>query len=291
MIEYISQLEGEVAAKASEVNDLKMENRALAEENARFRALAEKLLRHQAFHPFLDELSRDPALAESLSKMAQGPSTQSQAPDTKDVDPYSTHTQSFVPQDNQHVGMALVPEPQVDFSSLNIGGNGSWVMQQAHGLPMFQPQVFAVLEVPEPEPLDLTAIAGKGEPVLASFDEEKADYPELEVPSTIKDDVPSIPESKAAVEPTDEEKEWDFPEDDESVALYANTRSTPKPASSESPIPFAIATAALTEKPHFELIVMSEEHNTRLQERLEKMIAKLDVTCNRIAVLTARFNL
>src|SRR5215469_4359013 len=234
-----------------------MENRALAEENARYRALAEKLLRHQAFHPFLDELSRDPALAESLSKMAQGPSTQSQAPDTKDVDPYSAQNQSFVPQDNQHVGMALVPEPQVDFSSLNIGGNGNWVMQQAHGLPMFQqPQVFAVLEVPEPEPLDFSAITGKGEPVLSAFDEEKADYPELETPSTIKDDVPSVLESKTA-EPTDEEKEWDFPEDDESVALYANTRSTPKPASSESS--FAGTIALLNEKPHFELVIVSDE--------------------------------
>ena len=287
MTEYISQLEGEVAAKASEVNDLKMENRALAEENARYRAFAEKLLRHQAFHPFLDELSRDPAFAESLSKMAQGPSTQSH--DAKDVDPYSAQSQSFLPQDNQHVGMAIVPEPQVDFSSLNIGGNGNWVMQQAHGLPMFQqPQVFAVLEVPEPEPLDLSAITGKGEPVLATFDEEKADYPELEAPSTVKADVPSVPESKTA-QPADEEKEWDFPEDDDSVALYANTRSTPKPASSESST--LIAVAALTEKPHFELVVVSEEHNVRLQERLEKMIAKLDVTCNRIAALTSRFNL
>jgi len=286
LAEYISQLEGEVAAKNSEVNDLKIQNRALAEENARFRALAEKLLRHQAFHPFLDELSRDPALADSLSKMGQGPSTQSQA---KDVDPYSVQSQSFVPQDNQHVGMALVPEPQVDFSSLNIGGNGNWVMQQAHGLPMFQqPQVFAVLEVPEPEPLDLSAITGKGEPVLSTFDEEKADYPELEAPSTIKDDVPSVPETKSA-EPNDEEKEWDFPEDDDSVALYVNTRSNPKPVSSESPTPITIA--ALTEKPQFELVVVSEQHNARLQERLEKMIAKLDVTCNRIASLTARFNL
>lgn len=205
------------------------------------------------------------------------------------MDPYSVQGQSFLPQDNQHVGMALIPEPQVDLSSLNIGGNGNWIMQQARGMPMFQqPQVFAVLEVPEPEPLDLSAITGKGEPVLATFDEEKADYPELEAPSTIKDDLPSVPEPKPT-EPVDEEHEWDFAEDDDSVALYANTRSTPKPVSLESSTPIAIAT--LNEKPQFELVVVSEEHNMRLQERLEKRIAKLDVTCNRIASLTARFNL
>jgi len=220
--------------------------------------------------------------------MAQGSSAASQPSQAKDMDPYSAQSQSFIPQDNQHVGMAFVPEPQIDYASLNIGGNGSWAIQP-HGLPMFQqPQVFAVLELPEPEPLDLSAISGKGEPVLSTIDEEKADHPELEAPSTIKDDVPTVPESKAA-EPADEEQEWDFPEDDDSVALYASTRSSPKLASPESPTPVAVA--SLTEKPHFELVVVSEERNARLQERLEKMVAKLDVTCNRIAALTARFNL
>jgi len=257
-----------------------MQNRALTEENARFRNLAEKLLRHPAFHPFLDELSRDPALADSLSKVAVAalPVQQQQ----KDIDPYAA-AQPFLPQqDNQHVGMALVPEPQLDFASLNLGGNGSWAMQQQHGLPMFQqPQVFAVLEVPEPEPLDLTAISGKGEPALPCV-EEKASYPEIEMPSTIKEDLPAAPVK--ASEPA-EEQEWNFPEDDETVALYANTR---RPATSEPSDPVTID---LSQKPHFELVLITEEDNKRLQERLDKMVARLDATVSRISNLTSRFDL
>ena len=260
-----------------------MQNRALTEENARFRNLAEKLLRHPAFHPFLDELSRDPALADSLSKVA-GSAVPAQQQQQKDVDPYSA-SQQFLPQQrNQHVGMALVPEPQLDFASLNLGGNGNWTMQQQHGLPMFQqPQVFAVLEVPEPEPLDLTAISGKGEPALPCVEGEKASYPEIETPSTIKEDLPAAPVK--ANDPVEEQKEWDFPEDDESVALYANTRRSTVCEPSEP------ATIDLSEKPHFELVLITEEDNKRLQERLEKTVAKLDLTVSRISNLTSRFDL
>src|ERR1700759_4238111 len=69
-IEYISQLEGEVAAKTNEAAEYKRMNSALMQENARYKLLAEKLLAHSAFHPFLEELSRDPALAETLSSVS-----------------------------------------------------------------------------------------------------------------------------------------------------------------------------------------------------------------------------
>lgn len=259
-----------------------MQNRALTEENARFRSLAEKLLRHPAFHPFLDELSRDPALAESLSKMT-GASVAPQQQQHKDVDPYSASQQFIQQQENQHVGMALMPEPQLDFASLNLGGNGNWAMQQPRGMPMFQqPQVFAVLELPEPEPLDLSAISGKAEPALPSIEEEKADYPEIEMPSTIKEDLPAAP---VKAEDPKEEQQWNFPEDDESCALFANTS---RPSSTAPTEP---ATIDLTQKPHFELVLITEEDNKRLEQRLDKMVAKIDVTVGRIAHMTASFDL
>lgn len=199
----------------------------------------------------------------------------------KDVDPYAA--QQFLPQDSQHVGMALVPEPSLDFSSLNLGGNG-WGMQQGHGLPMFQqPQVFAVLELPEPEPLDLSAISGKSEPTLPTIDEEKAEYPELETPATIKEDLPA-PVDVKAVDEQKEEEAWTFDESDESVALFANTSRSTVPKSSEP------ATLDLSQKPHFELVLVSEEENMRLQERLDKMVAKVDVTVSRIANMISGFD-
>ena len=45
--------------KVNEANELRSQNRLLMEENARSRAFIERLLRHQAFTPFLEELSRD----------------------------------------------------------------------------------------------------------------------------------------------------------------------------------------------------------------------------------------
>ena len=46
------------------------------EENARSREFIERLLRHPAFHPFLDDLSRDPAIVEAASqkKLSSKPS-------------------------------------------------------------------------------------------------------------------------------------------------------------------------------------------------------------------------
>lgn len=268
--EYIGQLESEIAAKTQEAADLKVENRALIEENARFRSLAEKLLRHPAFHPFLDEMSRDPALAESL-KMA-GSSMQ------KDLDPYA---QQFV-QENQHVGMALVPEPQLDFSALNLGGNPNWNVQRAHGLPMFhQPQVFAVLELPQPEPqsLDLEAMSGKTESALPTLEEEKAEYPEIEERETVKEDVPAPVQAVEA-----EEQEWSFDPADESVALFANSPRSTLPQPSEP------VTIDLSEKPHFELVV-SKGDDERLARKLEKMVAKIEGTMKKIEGLVGSYGL
>jgi hypothetical protein len=39
--------------KSNECNELRTQNRSLMEENARSRAFIERLLRHQAFTPFL----------------------------------------------------------------------------------------------------------------------------------------------------------------------------------------------------------------------------------------------
>ncbi|KAI4740602.1 hypothetical protein E4T50_08968 [Aureobasidium sp. EXF-12298] len=70
--EYISQLEGEVAMKAQEANDLRVENRSLQEENGRCRRLIEVLLRHPAYAPFIEDISKDPSLGGSVGQAQQG---------------------------------------------------------------------------------------------------------------------------------------------------------------------------------------------------------------------------
>lgn len=55
--EYISQLEGEVAAKASEANDLRAQNRALMEENARLNEMSRMLLSSPHFQQMLEQMN------------------------------------------------------------------------------------------------------------------------------------------------------------------------------------------------------------------------------------------
>ncbi|RYP39190.1 hypothetical protein DL768_010730 [Monosporascus sp. mg162] len=57
--EYVAQLEDKVVLETNENKELRVQNRALIEENARFRTFIKTLFRHPAFTPFLEDLSRD----------------------------------------------------------------------------------------------------------------------------------------------------------------------------------------------------------------------------------------
>jgi hypothetical protein len=126
-------------------------------ENARFHALAEKLISHPVFLPYVEELSRDPLLNESIQQIASGspPASQRQSSVPKDV---SFNSQPFISSNNDAiVGMTLIPEVQIDLSQLNIGGN-QWMGQN---LDAFQPHVYAVTETEVTEPFDVSALSGK----------------------------------------------------------------------------------------------------------------------------------
>jgi len=289
--EYIGQLEGELSVKTNEANELKLQNRALMEENARFRALSEKLLAHAAFRPFLDEISRDPELAQSLSKIS-GSSRQSATPTPqthKDVDPYSTGSQQFMPQQNQHVGMVMMPEPQIDFSSLNLGGN-SWAMPTASMNNFQQHQVFAVLEVPEPaEPIDIAALSGKSEDsTVESFAHDlssKYDHPEeIETPELPKD-APAERTTITSVEDS-EPTSCQFDESDPAFTLFASTSSTMStaPATFEHPV-------LSSEKSHFELVIASDGAVQSSADRLTKICSRMDASCRKLDALFSTFDL
>jgi len=60
--EYIGQLESEIALRTQESSVLRSENSSLRQENERYRGLIETLLRHPAFTPFINDISKDPSL-------------------------------------------------------------------------------------------------------------------------------------------------------------------------------------------------------------------------------------
>jgi len=274
--EYIGQLEGEVAVKANECNDLKRQNQALMEENSRFRSLAEKLLAHPAFHPFLEDLSRDPLLAESLSKVT---GNMSQAP--KDLDPYSAQ-QFAAHSGDTTVGMTLIPEIPVDLSALTLGTGAGWNIPAGRSQqPMSyqQSQVFAVTELPAgpADPLDFGAVlSGKGE---ETFEEEIFSEQAEKATAPLCHDLPEVEEQ------TEEQLAVD--ENDPTLCLFASSAPT-KTIAEDKPETFEPMFGDIAPEKafaHFELFVSSEEDNTQLLDLFERMTARLDKSCRRLESL------
>ena len=246
------------------------------EENRRQQAFIERLLRHQAFNPFLEDLVKEQQEMSAPAPLASMPSSSTPVAPA----PAPAHFQFSQPE-NTHVGMTMVPETQLDFSMLNINNNNNnnnhanWNM--ANGFNGYQPRVFAVTELPEgpANPLDISAMSGKGHSTIfaaedeASTEEElKADYPVIERP------VQSEQTIMVHVEEDDAE--------DEEYDLY---RSSPAPSAAPSaPVELTFTTEKAS---RFTLVVADEASEAMLAERLEKKIAAMEPAFQRIAAITS----
>jgi len=276
--EYIGQLEGEVAVKVQEANELRNQNRLLMEENARSRAFIERLLRHQAFGPFLDELSRDEALQSKASVPAvpsSKPSVATTAPPPFPAQPHGGMSQ------NTHVGMTMVPEPQLDFAMLNLTNNGNdWGANNSFTYQ--QPRVFAIHEVPEgpSNPLDTGAISGKGYSTIfdaednSSAEEVKPAYPIIERPAPL-----------LAATVCDNEDDSDL--DLYSLSPTQTADSFVSAAPEDHETLFTNPNKALA---HYAMVVTDEAHEARLAEHLERRIAAMQPVLQRVAAITSMFN-
>lgn len=87
----------------------------------------------------------------------------------KDVNPYGSQ------QSQQQIGMAMIPEQNMDFSMLNVDNSAY----------NFQPQVFVVDTPDVPAPIDASVLSGKTSNFVESFDcdEEKVEMPIIERPA------------------------------------------------------------------------------------------------------------
>lgn len=261
------------------------------EENARSRNLIEKLLRHPAFGPFLDDLSRDPALVASTSKPSPS-TTQQSVPATPAQQTMPTQQQlPDVPETSQapHIGMVLMPE-QPDISMLNLNShNDSWPV---NGLQFNfnSPQVYAVLDLPE-QPVDIAALAGKGDSFDAStpIEDSKVEYPTARSVAV---------ESKTVAPDAAEAVDQDFSdmENDPSFALYMPSASPPsKTLDDTSEIHDPIFGDINPEKAfaHYELYIPEQQSDEDLATglaRLEAQCAKAEACCQRILTLTGEFD-
>ncbi|GJC83609.1 BZIP-type transcription factor MBZ1 [Colletotrichum liriopes] len=211
--EYITQLEAEIANKVSENGDLRAHNRALQDENKRLQDLTRMLLASPSFSNFLDHLSTNPQAAPQPAASVKVERQPEQRQIPKDINPYANQSQQ------QQIGVAMVPEQNMDFSMLNIDNDAY----------NFQPQVFAVLETPDvPVTIDTNVLSGKSSNFVGEqfeSDDEKIELPALEAPKVL------APEIQSQTTPEEEVFDDEF-ENDPEFALY---HSSPAPAS-EGPI-------------------------------------------------------
>lgn len=158
----------------NEANELRVHNDALREENARSRAFIEKLLRHPAFHPFLEDLSREPAIVESVSQNA--PSATRDETDLNFNALMSPQGQNASRDENTSKGRAEITVP--------LRGN-PWPVPDMDIGSFESPRVYSVLEVPQLGSLPLESNLSEKDDLLpspTSFESVKQDYPAVDAP-------------------------------------------------------------------------------------------------------------
>lgn len=280
--EYIGQLESEVAARTTEAHELRLQNRALYEENAHLTDLARMLLSSPHFSSFLDDLSvsgvsgsnqSQPQLPQQHQQPAQMPPQQQMPPQasmqaggTKDANP-NPNPQDFQMQQTHEVGMVMVPNQGVDVSGMGVN-NGGW--NTGIDLNFANPAVFAVLDVPQGPAIDAEILSGKSSTVVDSY-----------IPETTKGSIPSL-DRPPVVEEHAPEPECATIELDEPDPLFDGVPSVP---SYEKPADSFEGVRPEKESPVFELVVESEAKAAA--NRLKQLCYSMEESFQRISRVTS----
>lgn len=272
-IEYIGQLEGEIAAKVNENSDLRSQNRALMEENTRLSDLTRMLLSSPSFSGFLDTLASNPQAAQTAQAVQQQqPQQQPQRQMRKDVNPYAGQQSQ-----QQQIGMAMMPEHNTDFSMLDLNSDGAF---------SYQPQVFSVLSMPETV-IDTEVLSGKNSSFtsLASED-EKVELPQVErMPASNPEKEISAP----VVPVVDEE----FDADPAFSLFTTAAESTATESDAEQPakdLDISNIIMNITLKPsEYELVIKSEVDDATADaamKRIERLCDNMEAVADRLSSLT-----
>ncbi|EHL03746.1 putative Cyclic AMP-responsive element-binding protein 3-like protein 3 [Glarea lozoyensis 74030] len=261
--EYISQLEGEIAGKVNENQDLRSQNRALLEENTRLSDLTRMLLSSPSFSGFLDTLSQNPAAAQTAQQVTQPRVEQQQQPQRqvrKDVNPYAAAAQQM---QQQQIGMTLIPEHNMDFSMLDLNVDGAY---------SYQPQVFSVLSMPETV-IDSEILSGKTNTPFTPLacQEEKVELPTVErVP-----EVAVVEEPVKSVEVVDEEFDAD-----PTFALFCSSSVTATPVAEPKEFIFDLASIDVTAKPsQYELVTAQIDNSCTdaAMKKYQRLTSQMDL--------------
>ncbi|EEP78061.1 predicted protein [Uncinocarpus reesii 1704] len=205
--EYIGQLEGEVTVKTNEANELRIQNQALMQENARLGDLTRMLLSSPHFASFLNDISVN-GLPPLLQKAPL--TNQTHMPADMSSDAKAPQLSQEVEVQNTQTVVPSIAEEPFDFASMDSGWNSGI------DINFTNPTVLAVLDVPEGPFVDPAVLSGKNSISvgLPSADEAKSELPAL--PLSIFDSY----SMEEANEPHCPAIEVDVDENDPSFALY-----------------------------------------------------------------------
>lgn len=283
--EYITQLEAEIANKVTENGDLRVQNRALLDENKRLSDLTRTLLSSPCFADFLQGLSTDP---QQLPQAHSTPQQHGSHQLPKDVNPYAAQQQVQQQPPRQHIGMGVLPEQSIDYASHTLDSNDGF---------SFQPQVYALLETPEPATIDASVLSGKTSNFVGGqfdSDDEKVEMPSIEQAPTLEKEPAAVEEvTPATATPVDEEFE-----NDPAFALYHD--SAPSAAAAVDRGPIGIDTDSFSHidifggiEPdkalaRYELVDASEEEVSAAcaMARVQRISASLESVMSRLSLLT-----
>lgn len=288
-IEYIGQLEGEIAAKAAEADDLRAKNEALMKENSQLHELTRSLLSSPAFSEFLKEAgAQAPASAPATTQAPVVKSEPTPQPTKKDINPNSAVTQTSQSQrfDTPYIGVAMIPEHTVD-SNTYESNTDSWANNMDFSL--YDQQVFAVTSLPEGPAIDQLTPAFKSDKMSASI---------LPLPTSepAKNDAPVIAKMPcpAAAQPSTEpvvlNEDVEFDESDPAFALFSDCPTSTKSSSHEVEEPIFGNIQLEKAFGRVELIIENESINTgeldsASMETFQRLCSNLDALSERISLV------
>ena len=213
-------------------------------ENTRLNDLTRMLLASPAFSTFLEDLSGSvpsaPIQGSSSAQTQTMKTEQTQPHIPKDVNPHQVVTQQTQnsQQNDQRVGMTLIPEQTIDYTTFDTS-NSAWT-ENNMDFSLYDAQVFTVTELPQGPSLDQLRsemsseiLSGKSSNFVGSHAiGGKDETPVIELmPTTSSQAEDALP----VIEPTDD---IDLDESDPAFALYTDGPSTSQraPIQSEEPI-------------------------------------------------------
>ncbi|ODM16250.1 hypothetical protein SI65_08249 [Aspergillus cristatus] len=278
--EYIGQLESEIASRTNESHELRIQNRALYEENARLTDLAHMLLSSPQFSNFMEEMNvsglpqlqttskQQPQQSQPQPQQQQQPAQPSQPPMQASV-PEATQNQA--PQDFQmQQNMVMVPNQGMDMTSMGL--NGGW--NSGIDINYANTPVFAVMEMPEGPTLDAEVLSGKS----SSFGSI--------LPESTKQEAPVLERAPQVEEPKEvtgvENPDVEIDESDPAFALFVDS------VKSQTHTEESFEGVKSEKAPAFELVVESDSKTT--EARFAQLCLSMEASFERVSMVTSHLS-